>query len=106
MLRVFEMKKPAQAVKEHPDLAPAFGVIDAAKKFAEEKLPPGARDEFVGIARHHVIQKITAGEVVKGPRIYLSADETKDHNSPTESATANTVDRGKPPRVKEVARDG
>jgi hypothetical protein len=104
-VRAFEMEKPVQAVEKHPDLAPAYGVIDAAQKFAEEKLPPGVRDEFVGIARRHVIQKITAGEVVKGPRIYLAADKTKDRNSETELAAGNTVDRGKPPRAKDVSRE-
>ena len=68
----FEKDKPSFVLKNHPELAPAYGVVDVARKFAEAHLPEDAREEFVGLARRHVIQKIVTGESVKGPKIYIA----------------------------------
>lgn len=55
-------------VRKYPDLARVYGVVEAAKAFAAETLPQAVREEFVGLARRHVMQKILEGEVVKGQR--------------------------------------
>jgi hypothetical protein len=103
--RSFENDKPAFVVKQYPELAPAYGVVDAAKKFAETNLPEAAREEFVGLARRHVIQKIIAGEAVKGPRIYLVPAKDKPASERAENPAQELVDLGKSPRSKEVSRE-
>ena len=70
--KAFQKNKPAFVVKKYPDLAAAYGVVTAAEVFATEKLSVSARDEFVEMARRHVIQKIAAGEQIKGPKIYAT----------------------------------
>lgn len=103
--RSFESDKPAFAVKKHPDLAPGYGIVDAAKKFAEANLPESAREEFIGLARRHVMQKIIAGEPIKGPQIYLTPEKSKDNPVQDVGAVKGSRDEGKSPRAKEVARD-
>jgi hypothetical protein len=103
--RSFESDKPAFAVKKHPDLAPGYGIVDAAKKFAEANLPESAREEFIGLARRHVMQKIIAGEPIKGPQIYLTPEKSKDKPVQDVGAVKGSRDEGKSPRAKEVARD-
>ena len=75
--RAFEVEKPGFVIKKFPELAQAYGVVDAAKKFAEAYLSRDVRDEFIALARRHVMQKILAGEHVKGPQIYTGAVQTK-----------------------------
>lgn len=75
--RSFDKDKPISVVKKHPDLAPAYGVIDAAKKFADSNLPEEAREEFVGLARRHVINKIISGEAIVGPKVYMAREKMK-----------------------------
>lgn len=101
----FESDKPALAVAKHPDLAPGYGIVDAARKFAEASLPESAREEFIGIARRHVMQKIIAGERVKGPQIYASADKSKDKSEQDRQSAQPNQDMGKPPRAKSAERE-
>jgi hypothetical protein len=101
----FESDKPAFAVKKHPDLAPGYGIVDAAKKFADANLPESAREEFIGLARRHVMQKIIAGEPIKGPHIYLTPDKAKVKPVLDVGAGQGSRHEGKSPRAKEVARD-
>jgi hypothetical protein len=103
--RSFESDKPAFAVEKHPDLAPGYGIVDAAKKFAEANLPESAREEFIGLAKRHVMQKIIAGENIKGPRIYLTPQKLKNDPIKDNSTGQQSRDEGKSPRAKEVARD-
>lgn len=102
--RAFEKEKPGFVVKKHPELAQAYGVVDAAKKFAEANLSHEVRDEFVSLARRHVMQKILAGEQVKGPRIYMAPVKTKDVEQ-TQALAQQAADVGKAARSKEVARE-
>ena len=103
--RSFANDKPVLAVKKHPDLAPGYGIVDAAKKFAEANLPKSAREEFIGLARRHIIQKIIAGENVKGPQIYSTHQNTKDEPVKDNGPGIQSPVEGKPPRTKEVARE-
>jgi hypothetical protein len=101
----FEKEKASFVLKNHPDLAPAYGVVDVAKKFAEAHLPKDAREEFVGLARRHVIQKIISGEAVKGPKIYVAHARGRKASDRTEDVAKDAIDQGKSPRAKEVAQE-
>ena len=101
--KAFEENKPTLVVKKYPDLVGAYGIVEAAKAFASEKLPESAREEFVGMARRHVMQKIITGDTVKGPQIYLAAAKVR------EDQNTKTVDgMGEPhkqPEAKEISRE-
>jgi hypothetical protein len=101
----FEKDKPSFVLKNHPELAPAYGVVDVARKFAEAHLPEDAREEFVGLARQHVIQKIVTGESVKGPKIYVEHARSRNAADQTSAVAKEAVDQGKSPRTKEVAKE-
>ena len=103
--RAFEREKPGFVMKKFPELAQAYGVVDAAKKFAEANLPPDVRDEFVSLARRHVMQKILAGEQIRGPKIYAAVAQTKEVVEQTQGPAQPAVDVGKAARSKEVARE-
>lgn len=103
--RAFEKEKPGFVMRKYPELAQAYGVVDAAKKFAEASLPQDVREEFVSLARRHVMQKILAGEQVKGPRIYTAPAKAKDDAEQTQAPAQSAVDLGKSARSKEVARE-
>jgi hypothetical protein len=101
----FEKDKPSFVLKNHPELAPAYGVVDVARKFAEAHLPEDAREEFVGLARRHVIQKIVTGESVKGPKIYVAHARSREASEQGAAVAMETIDQGKSPRAKEVAKE-
>lgn len=101
----FEKEKPGFVMKKFPELAQAYGVVDAAKKFAEANLPPDVRDEFVSLARRHVMQKILAGDLVRGPKIYSAAAKTNEVVAQTQGPAQPAVDSGKAARSKKVARE-
>lgn len=101
----FEKDKPSFVLKNHPELAPAYGVVDVARKFAEAHLPEEAREEFVGLARRHVIQKIVTGEAVKGPKIYVAHARSRQAPEQTSAVAKETIDQGKSPRAKEVSKE-
>ena len=105
MASAFEKDKPSFVLKNHPELAPAYGVVDVARKFAEAHLPEEAREEFVGLARRHVIQKIVTGESVKGPKIYVAHARSRQASEQTSAVAKETIDQGKSPRAKEVAKE-
>jgi hypothetical protein len=101
----FEKEKVSFVLKNHPDLAPAYGVVDVARKFAEAHLPEDAREEFVGLARRHVIQKIVTGEVVKGPKIYVEHAKSRKAGDRMPEVAKEAIDQSKSPRAKEVAKE-
>lgn len=103
--KAFENSKPGFVVKKYPDLVGAYGIVEAAKTFAAEKLPEPAREEFVGMARRHVIQKIMAGEAVKGPKIYLAPVKALEARDQAKAPAQEVADLGKSPREKGVARE-
>lgn len=103
--RAFENEKPRFVMKKFPELAQAYGVVDAAKKFAEANFPPDVRDEFVSLARRHVMQKILAGEQVRGPKIYVAVAKREEAVEQTQAPAQPAVDLGKAARSKVVARE-
>jgi hypothetical protein len=94
---LFESEKAHFVVKKFPDLAGAYGLVEAARAFATENLPESARNEFVGMARRHVIQKITTGQLVSGPKIFLAPSTAKTNIGQAKADVA--VDLGKSPRA-------
>jgi len=76
--KAFEEGKPASVVKKYPDLAKSYGVVAAAKAFASEKLPQASRDEFIEMARQHMVAKVTTGQQIQGRKIYLEPAITID----------------------------
>ncbi|MEH6433849.1 LPD7 domain-containing protein [Massilia sp. DD77] len=102
--QAFQDAKPAFVVKKYPDLAAAYGIVAAAKAFAIDKLPEAARDDFVDIAKRHMVEKILAGEHIQGPKIYLTPAKTPDVGDQTITAT-DSPDQGKTPRAKAVERE-
>lgn len=103
--RAFDKEKPVFVMKKFPELAQAYGVVDAAKKFAEAHLTPDVRDEFVALARRHVMQKILAGEHVKGPQINIVPAKTTTVADRAEVSTQTTADMGTSSRSKQLGRD-
>jgi hypothetical protein len=93
--KAFEEGKPASVVRKYPDLSKAYGVVAAAKAFASEKLPESSRDEFIKMARRHMIEKIIAGEQIQGPKIYLEPSKTIGGGDQVKTAS-DAVDRGNP----------
>lgn len=100
----FERNKPAYVVKKYPDLVGAYGIVEAAKAFATERMPESVREEFVGIARQHVLQKITAGEVVKGPKVFLNRSKVVIADVPTKTPDTSVAKKTKEQLLKEVVR--
>ncbi len=102
--KAFEEGKPAAVVKKYPDLAKAYGVVAAAKAFASEKLPEASRDEFVEMAKRHMAEKITTGQQIHGPKIYLEPTKTIDAGDQVAEAT-QAIDQRHPPGPKVVNRE-
>ena len=102
--KAFEEGKPATVVKKYPDLAKAYGVVAAAKAFASEKLPEASRDEFVEMAKRHMAEKITTGQQINGPKIYLEPTKTIDARDQAKEAT-KAVERRQPLGPKAVNRE-
>lgn len=102
--KAFEEGEPATVVKKYPDLAKAYGVVAAARAFASEKLPEASRNEFVEMAKRHMAEKITTGQQIQGPKIYLEPSKTIDTRDKVEGAT-KAVDRSQAPGPKAVNRE-
>ncbi|WP_208281627.1 LPD7 domain-containing protein [Massilia oculi] len=102
--KAFEEGEPATVVKKYPDLAKAYGVVAAARAFASEKLPEASRNDFVKMAKRHMAEKITSGQQIHGPKIYLEPTKTIDSRDRVEVAT-EAVDRSQPPGPKAVNRE-
>jgi len=83
--KAFQENKPVFVVKKYPELAAAYGMIAAARVFAADKLPEAARDEFVRMAERHVVERITGGGQIQGPKIYVAPARTKDIGDNAES---------------------
>lgn len=101
--RAFQENKPAFVVKKYPDLAAAYGIIAAARAFAADKLSESARDEFIEMARRHVIRKIAADEQIKGLKIYVAPTRTTEVGDPSGTGLT-TADLGKSAGAKAVER--
>ncbi len=102
--KAFQEDEPALVVKKYPDLAPAYGVVAAAEAFATDRLPEEAREEFVQMARRHMVEKITSGTQIRGPKIYSVPTKTTDIDTHTKTVD-KVIDQGKPPKARTVERD-
>lgn len=102
--KAFEEGKPAVVVKRYPDLAKAYGVVAAAKAFAAEKLPEATRDEFVEMAKRHMVEKITTGQQIQGPKIYLEPTKTIEARDQLEDPS-EAAHRSQPPGPRAVDRE-
>jgi len=102
--RAFQEKKPAFVVKKYPDLAAAYGIIAAARAFAAERLPDVSHEEFVDLARRHVVEKIMGGMQIQGPKIYSAAAKTQDVNERSKSE-GEAVAQGKAPLAMLLERE-
>jgi len=103
-VRDFDEKKPSFVVKKHPELTAAYALLDAAKKFADEKVSEHARDDFVALARRYIHQQITTGQPIKNLLAYADALQGRGADKDKDKAP-DGADLGKPAREKVVARD-
>ncbi|MGZ9709405.1 LPD7 domain-containing protein [Glaciimonas sp. GNP009] len=80
----FALGDRTEVVKKHPDLAPAYGTVSAARKFAEKQFPDNKNDQarFIAVAQQVVAEKIAHGEPVPAPKIR----ETKVQERPKQQA--------------------
>lgn len=66
----FLTKDPKEVVKAHPELAPAYGTVAAAEKFAEANFQqPTDRERFVAGVKKVLGQKIEQGQELPAPKI-------------------------------------
>lgn len=93
----------AEVVKKHPDLAPAYGTVSAARKFAEKQFPDNKKDQarFVAVAQQVVAEKIAHGEPVPAPKIR----ETKVQERPKQQGKGKDQERDAPPAQKQQDAD-
>lgn len=85
-------------MKKYPDLVGAYGIIAAARVFAADKLPESTRDEFVEMARRHVVEKVMAGGKIQGPKIYLTPARTNELGDQAKPGV-EMLDKGKLARM-------
>jgi hypothetical protein len=69
--QAFTSGKREDVVEKHPDLAPAYGTVAAARKFAEREWPDNkeTQDRFVAATKEVLADKIASGEQVPAPKI-------------------------------------
>lgn len=69
--QAFTVGEREEVVKKHPDLAPAYGTVAAARKFAEREWPDNkeTQDRFVATTKEVLVGKIASGEQVPAPKI-------------------------------------
>lgn len=72
-----------EVVKQHPELAPAYGTVAAAHKFAEKHWPNSkdAQERFVAVAQQTMTERIAHGDPVPAPKIreaQLAKQQGKD----------------------------
>lgn len=76
-----------EVVKQHPELAPAYGTVAAAHKFAEKHWPNSkdAQERFVAVAQQTMTERIAHGDPVPAPKIreaQLAKQQGKDQERP------------------------
>jgi hypothetical protein len=93
----FAQGERAEVVKRHPELAPAYGTMAAARKFAQRHFPDSEEDQgrFAAVAQQVVAQKIAHGEPVPAPKIL----ERKPQERPKQAG--KDQERGAPPPHKQ-----
>lgn len=68
----FATEDCAKVVAKYPDLAPTYGTVAAAQKFAEEAWPNNKADQerFITTTVKTIAEKIAAGKEVPSPKIH------------------------------------
>jgi hypothetical protein len=69
--QAFTSGEREEVVKKHPELAPAYGTVAAARKFAEREWPDNkeTQDRFVAATKEVLAGRIASGEQVPAPKI-------------------------------------
>ncbi|PAB33106.1 hypothetical protein CC202_09470 [Pseudomonas savastanoi] len=69
--QAFVYGERAEVVNKHPDLAPAYGTVAAAHKFAEKQWPNSKEEQerFVAVAQIAMAERIAHGDPVPAPKI-------------------------------------
>ena len=93
----------AAVVKKYSDLAPAYGTVSAARKFAEKQFPDNKKDQarFVAVAQQIIAEKIAHGEPVPAPKIR----ETKIQERPKQQSKSQERDTPSTPSQKQQVAD-
>lgn len=73
----FANDKPSFVIKKYPDLAPAYGTLNAAVLFAAEHLP-GHEEQFAAIARAGLVEIIARGDKVPAPLLKQDMRKTPE----------------------------
>lgn len=77
----FRNLKPEDAIKKHPDLANAYGVVRAAELVAEKKfVQQDDRQKFVGTMKENVAQRIEQGKDI--PQVKLREQQQEREAEP------------------------
>lgn len=89
----FRNKPREDVVKEHPDLAPAYGTLAAAKKFAEAQWPQdkGMQDRFVATTQSVLADKIERDEKVPAPKLVERVQAQTAERDKTQEREAERV---------------
>lgn len=84
----FRNQSRNEAVAKHPDLAPAYGTMAAAKAFAKEKLPSkDSQERFVKAAKEAVAQAIEEGKPVPSAKIVKKNVRNVEADRPEKAKT-------------------
>ncbi|MGK9419995.1 LPD7 domain-containing protein [Pseudomonas cedrina] len=69
--KAFVQGDRSEVVEKHPELAPAYGTVAAAHKFAQQAWPNSKSDQerFVAVTQAAVAQSIAHGDEMKAPKI-------------------------------------
>ena len=73
----FLYREPETVIKQYPDLAPAYGNLYAAHKFAERNFP-GHEQKFVDLAIDAVVGNIKRGEPIPDPGLKAHVKQNGD----------------------------
>ena len=68
-LSAFANDKPTLVVKKYPEMVQAYALLDAARKFAEARMP-GHESQFVAIGKEMITQQLRDGKEVIGPKVH------------------------------------
>lgn len=71
----FMTQERDEAVAKHPELAPAYGTLAVAEKFAQQNLKPGDRERFVKKVQENLAQRMEAGQEVPVPLVRAQQQE-------------------------------
>lgn len=68
--QAFRTQDRAAVVQAHPDLAPAYGTLAAARKFAEKSFTRREdQDRFVAVTKETLAQRIETQQAIPAPQI-------------------------------------